>query len=210
MKNKFPVVLVHGIFGFGGDELGKLNYWGIAMKTNSPQKKYEASVGPISSAHDRACELLAQIKGVQVDYGFEHSTKYRHQRYGYDFTNKAFHPNWCADEPVHLVGHSLGGPTIRCAQYLLAIDHYGWGSNENWIKSITGISPVHNGSTLTYLFGADERTGLMTRNRHLGQGIIRLIEIFTSAAGSSLDKFYSFDLNHFGFERQDDETIYDR
>ena len=61
MKNKFPVVLVHGILGFGGDELGELNYWGIAMRTHSSQKKFEASVGPISSAHDRACELLAQI-----------------------------------------------------------------------------------------------------------------------------------------------------
>ncbi|MEP3048012.1 MAG: hypothetical protein ABJL55_19745 [Roseibium sp.] len=65
MPNQNPVVFVHGLFGFGPDELGPLNYWGRAFKVPSAlNRRYEASVGPVGSAHDRACELAAQIKGL--------------------------------------------------------------------------------------------------------------------------------------------------
>ena len=75
MSNQCPVVLVHGLLGFGPKELGPLNYWGTAFKVPSPLPRYEASVGPLSSAHDRACELAAQIKGARVDYGEEHARR---------------------------------------------------------------------------------------------------------------------------------------
>lgn len=209
MKNKIPIVMVHGLFGFGPQELGPLNYWGMAMRIKSPQKKFEASVGPISSAHDRACELLAQIKGVRVDYGKEHSKDYGHKRYGKDYSGHGFHPEWSAENPVHLIGHSLGGPTIRCAQFLLAIDHYSWGSNEDWVRSITGIAPVHNGSTLTYLVGVDEQTGLIPKNGNISNGIVKLIEIYTAATGTKLDQFYDFDLNHWRFKRKENESVWE-
>lgn len=150
MANDCPVVFVHGIFGFGPKELGPLRYWGRAFKAPEVQPRYEASVGPLSSAHDRACELAAQIIGTRVDYGEEHANREGHERWGDDFSDQPpFEPGWSESHPVHLVGHSLGSPTVRCLQYLLATDHWGWGSNARWIKSLTTISGVSNGSTLT-------------------------------------------------------------
>ena len=50
MPNHRPVIFVHGLFGFGPDELGPLAYWGSAFKVPSPLPRFEASVGPINSA----------------------------------------------------------------------------------------------------------------------------------------------------------------
>ena len=52
-----------------------------------------ASVGPVSSNYDRACELYAQIKGTRVDYGQVHSQRYGHARYGKDYTGRGLYPS---------------------------------------------------------------------------------------------------------------------
>ncbi len=206
MSNQCPVVLVHGLLGFGPKELGPLNYWGTAFKVPSPLPRYEASVGPLSSAHDRACELAAQIKGARVDYGEEHARREGHKRFGFDFSGNGFVPHWSERCPVHLVGHSLGSPTIRCLQHLLASDYWGWGSNARWIVSITTISGVSNGSTLTYLFGADERTGLV-KKASLTTLLLLAVEAYGYATGGVQDAIYNFDLNHWGFTRAAGETV---
>ncbi len=206
MANVRPVVLVHGILGFGPKELGRLNYWGSALKVPSPLGRHEASVGPLSSAHDRACELAAQIKGTRVDYGEEHSRREGHDRYGYDFIGEGFVPTWDEDHPVHLVGHSLGSPTIRCLQHLLELDHWGWGSTHRWVASINTISGVSNGSTLVYHFDADERTGLLDPTRTT-TSILRLIEVMTAASGGLLDSIYNLDLDHWGYVREPGESF---
>lgn len=210
MANNDPVVLVHGIFGFGPKELGKLNYWGSAFRVHSPLQRHEASVGPISSAHDRACELAAQIKGTRVDYGEQHAGQEKHERYGYDYTTeggwKPFVPDWSESKPIHLVGHSLGSPTIRCLQHLLEIDYWGWGSNNRWVKSISTISGVSNGSTLTYYFGADEQTGLIKKDS-LGTALLVMIETYMYATHAIRENIYNFDLDHWGFERKPNELL---
>ncbi len=208
MFNKYPVILVHGILGFGPKEIGHLNYWGSALRVHSPLKRYEASVGPLSSAHDAACELAAQIKGAKVDYGEQHAKDEQHNRYGYDFTNKGFVQDWSEINPVHLVGHSLGSPIIRCLQNLLEEDYWGWGSSHKWASSISTISGVSNGSTLVYFFGADEKTGLLKKNS-VATPLMRMIEIFTSATGGFLDSIYNFDLDHWGFVRLEGESLMD-
>ncbi|MCP4423194.1 MAG: hypothetical protein GY803_01745 [Chloroflexi bacterium] len=208
MPNHFPTVFVHGLLGFGPRELEslQLRYWGSAFEVDSPLPRHEASAGPLSSAHDRACELGAQIKGVQVDYGERHANEAGHNRFGVDFSNNGFAPEWSAEYPVHLVGHSLGSPTIRCLQHLLADDYWGWGSDHRWIASISTISGVSNGSTLTYRFGADEKTGLI-RPDTLGRPFLTLIEMIAAAIVGNIDDVYDFDLGHWGFVRESGESF---
>ncbi len=76
--NNYPIVLVHGFMGFGRDELLGYKYWGgvvdLQEKLNaSGHETYTATVGPVSSNWDRACELYAYIVGGTVDYGEAHA-----------------------------------------------------------------------------------------------------------------------------------------
>ncbi len=204
--NSQPVVFVHGIFGFGPKELGDFNYWGSAFEVPSPLQRFEASVGPLSSVHDRACELAAQIKGTIVDYGSIHAKANGHKQFGVDNTGSGFFPEWSEENPIHLVGHSLGVQTSRCLQYLLEQDFWGWGSNNRWICSVSSLSGALNGSTATYFFGADEETGLLPRSDGIAP-ILRLLELYTYFTDGLLEKIYDFDLNHWGYKRQDGEDL---
>ncbi|MBQ8952538.1 MAG: hypothetical protein IJ048_00345, partial [Clostridia bacterium] len=55
---------------------------------------HAASVAPTGSAWDRVCELYAQISASRVDYGKAHSAKYRHDRFGRDFSACPLIPEW--------------------------------------------------------------------------------------------------------------------
>ena len=94
---KYPCIFVHGILGYGDND--KLNsvtpYWGMQYKEDLMKSLnargydcHAASVGPLSSAWDRACELYAQLAGTVVDYGAAHSAEHHHERYGRSFVGK--------------------------------------------------------------------------------------------------------------------------
>jgi len=68
MPNAFPVVFVHGLLGFGPRELAPLRYRGTAFKVHSPLPRFEAIVGPLGSAHDRARELAVERGGWQYEW----------------------------------------------------------------------------------------------------------------------------------------------
>lgn len=177
--NNYPVVLVHGFLGFGPDQFKStgFKYWGgygdIAghmQVYKGPHAVHALGVGAISSNWDRAAELYAQIKGGCVDYGAIHVTKYDPPGWPQKPAGKcwaadpsrnpehyplALYPQWDAEHPIHMIGHSQGGTTIRALIELLEHGAPNEGDGElfkggkvGWIKSVTTISAPHNGTTL--------------------------------------------------------------
>lgn len=109
----------------------------------------------LASLHDRACELFAQIKGGVTDYGVEHSQHFGHARYGRSYDG--LFPEWCEANPIHLVGHSLGGQTVRVLQHLLDTNAFaGHRTSAAWVCSVTAINAPLNGSLAAYALGEKE------------------------------------------------------
>ena len=90
------------------------------MLTDAGYEVYTPSIGPVASNWDRACELYAYLVGGTVDYGQYHSAQNGHSRYGRTFKGVLPELN-DADSTlkIHLVGHSMGGETIRMLAQLL-------------------------------------------------------------------------------------------
>lgn len=147
VKTKFPIVFVHGMFGWGENEgINKyFPYWGTTAGSikrylyDNEIESYEASVGPVSSAWDQACELYAQLKGTRVDYGEFHSRKYSHRRFGRVYEKPLF-DNWSEEKQIHIIGHSFGGNAARLLIHLLK-----YGSPEEVKISGDKVSPLFKG-----------------------------------------------------------------
>ncbi len=173
----YPYILVHGMGGWGRDEgiNETLPYWGATTGNLAEFLReegytvYEASVGPLSSTWDRACELYAQLTGTRVDYGEAHSKANGHDRYGREYSEPMFE-GWGLEEngqikKINLIGHSFGGPTIRLLASLL---EYGApeeleasgddasplfkGGCGDRIHSVTTVCSPNNGSTFILAF----------------------------------------------------------
>ena len=165
---KYPLVFVHGMFGWGADEgiNAKIPYWGattgdlMQYLNENGYEAYSTSSGPVSSAWDRACEIYARLTGTKVDYGKAHSEKMHHRRFGRDYSEPLFE-GWGEEKKIHLIGHSHGGNTVRILAHLLT---YGseeeractpenelsglfTGGKESWVKTVTTICTPHNGAS---------------------------------------------------------------
>lgn len=172
---KYPIIFVHGMFGWGEDVVFNriIPYWGITAGSvtkylrNKNIECYSVSVGPASSAWDQACELYAQLTGTRVDYGKAHSEKHNHKQFGREF-NKSVFSGWSKDKKVHLVGHSFGGTCIRMLCHLLEygapeeveasgnrVSELFKGGKGNMVASVTALcSPL--GDIDTYLAFEDK------------------------------------------------------
>ncbi|RLN21200.1 hypothetical protein BBJ28_00023753 [Nothophytophthora sp. Chile5] len=226
-QNTYPIVLVHGFGGWGRDELFGLKYWGGLQGDIQEQLEqegytvYTASIGSFSSNWDRACELYAQIKGGQVDYGAKHSAAHEHSQLGRNYS--ALYPEWGEENAdgsvnkIHLIGHSMGGQTVRMLTQMLekgttgapveedAASHPLFEGGKSWVHSITTISTPNQGTTL-----AD---GLS----EIGDTMKDLIVTVLSAVGIGGDDasmVYDAQLDQWNISaKADDETLgeyYDR
>jgi len=156
------IIFVHDFFGWGPREFG-LPYWGDAVdQIGEPFDVHEAKVGPVSSFHDRACELFAQIGGGRIDYGAQHSSEARHARYSREYADP-FAPDWSEENPVILVGHGAGAQTALQLQALLASDYWGRGTSADWVEGVISVAGAINGSLLPYGFGCDRENGRLKR-----------------------------------------------
>ncbi|KAK3028202.1 hypothetical protein RJ639_039485 [Escallonia herrerae] len=112
-----PIVLVHGIFGFGKGRLGGLSYF--AGAETKDDRVLVPDLGSLTSIYDRARELFYYLKGGRVDYGEEHSKVCGHSQFGRIY-EQGHYPEWDEDHPVHFVGHSAGAQVVRVLQQMLA------------------------------------------------------------------------------------------
>ena len=162
-------VFISGILGTGEYSSFEhiLPYWGLFqgdllqhLEEETGSECYGTSVGPFSSAWDRACELYAQLAGGRVDYGKAHSEAMGHERYGRIY--EPLFEGWGRGRPVHLLGHSFGGATARLFAQLCAegsqeerdataegeeLSPLFQGGMLDRILSITALSSPHNGTT---------------------------------------------------------------
>ena len=214
-----PVVFVHGLFGWGQrDKIFRIMpYWGMTTGSlpdylaTQGYETYAASVGPLSSAWDRACELYAQLTGTTVDYGAAHAAEYDHARYGVTYDKPLFE-GWSADKKINLVGHSFGGATIRLFLDILAdgsaeeqaaakaagteVSPFFQGGKADWVYSLTTLAAPHNGTTFL------ECCGDMTQfAAEASTTMAKLLGI------SDFKGVYDFQLEQFGFYRKDGETV---
>lgn len=206
--NRDVIILVHGFFGWGPDEMLGFNYWG---GINSIQKELQAQghdvrlgvCGPVSSNWDRAVELYAQIKGGRVDYGSKHAAEFNHSRYGRTFPG--IYPEWGSIGPdgmvrrVHLIGHSMGGQTIRMLLQLLADGDQEQGASSlfkggkvSWVHSLSTLNAPHDGCT-----SVNQSLGSFATSFAwpFFKGICAINGVFTD------DLVYDFKLDQFGLER---------
>ncbi len=210
-QNNYPIVLVHGFLGWGPEEMVGYKYWGGFWDIDEYLEKKDftvitVSVGPVSSNWERAVEIYYQLKGGQVDYGKNHAEKFGVMQKPEGKTYAGLYTDWDSEHPVHLIGHSMGGQTIRMLDYLFEnsfyIDSLKTQSEESEllkqslsgrIKSITTISSPHNGTTY---FDIRMKT-------------IPFFQNFIGLAAVIGSDFYDFDLQHWDLEQKEGESWQD-
>ncbi|MGF1761620.1 hypothetical protein L4D76_27715 [Photobacterium sagamiensis] len=205
--NNYPIIFVHGVLGWGDHEVGFGNYWGRAHEVKKQGYTIEfASVGPISSYWDRARELFYQIKGGDdCVYKCDEYEKHHIHNEPLDTDNQKLkkisnwkkgltpkYSDWDAKHPIHLVGHSQGAWTILLLQYMLAQGDLfpGHETDASWIRSVTTISGVLNGTTAPYaVCDFDEKTGFYKGS--LSPWGIRRFLAFNFLVGSPTEFLYT-------------------
>ncbi|XP_038978341.1 lipase-like [Phoenix dactylifera] len=191
-----PIVLVHGIFGFGKGRLGGLSYFAGAEKKD--ERVLVPDLGSLTSIHDRACDLFYYLKGGQVDYGEEHSRIYGHSQFGKTY-GQGHYQEWDEHHPIHFVGHSAGVQVVRVLQQMLADKAFSGYENtsEDWVLSITSLSGALNGTTRTYYDGMQPEDGRSMKSISLLQ-FCRIGVIFYDWLNISwLKNYYNFGFDHF-------------
>ncbi|KAK8522510.1 hypothetical protein V6N13_115477 [Hibiscus sabdariffa] len=196
-----PIVLVHGIFGFGKGKLGSFSYFAGAEK--KAERVLVPDLGSLTSVYDRARELFYYLKGGQVDYGEEHSKAYGHSQFGRIY-EQGHYPEWDEDHPIHFVGHSAGAQVVRVLQQMLADKEFKGYENtsEHWVLSITSLSGAFNGTTRTYFDGMQPDDGKTMKPVSLLQLCRIGVIIYDWLDIPWLKAYYNFGFDHFNMSRK--------
>lgn len=227
---EYPTVFCHGLIGWGYNDYidSIVPYWGMGAGDlldylgRQGYEVYDVSVGSVSSAWDRACEMYAQLIGTQVDYGQAHcdraNAQYEtlvHQRYGRDYSAAgAIVEGWGASDEngntkkINLVGHSFGGPTCLMLIHLLAegdADEIAWAKEnygDDWEKN---ISPLFVGGKVEWVHSLTTLACVLNGTTFIStchDETVALEKITLALANSlgitPLGAIYDFQLEQFG------------
>ncbi|CDO75496.1 hypothetical protein BN946_scf184935.g32 [Trametes cinnabarina] len=175
-----PLVIVEGFLSSAGAIV-----WGnyeehsnYACRSNGERTRRTifASVGPVSSLHDRACELFYSLIGGTVDYGAEHSLQNGHRRFGRTY-EEGLYSEWSVKHPLHFLGHSMGGPTIVKLQWLLKTRFFGKQYSADMVLSVNTVSSPFRGTQLVYSLGEDTRNAPAVRPFSVGDILAKGVHI---------------------------------
>ncbi|MBC1403030.1 lipase [Listeria booriae] len=214
-QNDYPIVLVHGLAGWDRNEALGFKYWGglYDIQEILKQKGYPtmtAAVGPFASNWDRTAELYAYIMGGTVDYGAAHAAKEKHARFGK--TYPGIYKQWSDTNKLHLVGHSMGGLTIRQLTDML---EDGDAAEQNYYKEHPeqGISPLfvggkHQVQSVTTIATPNNGTSFAENENALVPVIKDMVTGMSALSSNILNPVvYDFKLDQFGLKRQPNETL---
>ncbi len=221
-KTDYPYIFVHGMGGWGSDNrFYKISpYWGGGLMPNAETdlikilneqgvEAYAPSVGPLSSAWDRACELYAQLTGTVVDYGEAHSKAHNHERFGFSYEGRAtMGEPWDLKEKINLVGHSFGGATVRLLVSLLAYgdkDELAATGDETSELFKGGHDCVHSCITLSAPHNGSQVANLLFDPKITMVAISSVLNIIGSTFGNEFLVF-SLQLGHFGITPTQDKA----
>ena len=184
MGNRLPIVFVHGLLGWGQRKVWGLPYFGLAwlgvglgrlaeLDFAPSARALFPSVGPISSDHDRACELFYQLKGGDVHYGEAHAREHGHLAVVPHWRKgkRPLYPVWDEAHPLHFVGQAQGACTVRRLQHLLAQGDFflnpttgkPYPTSAKWVFSLASISAIFNGTPAVYVLGCSPEDGRAER-----------------------------------------------
>ncbi|EAU92760.1 lipase [Coprinopsis cinerea okayama7 len=186
---KTPLVVVEGFLGGG---LGANLWKGVETLINPSHLDLDehsegyrriltVSVGPVSSLHDRACELYYALRGGTVDYGSSHSSEHNHARYGRTHPT-GIYPRWSKERPLHFLGHSIGGPTIIKLQHLMKEGHFGKDADPDMVLSVTSICSPFRGTQLVYTLGESTHSAPSVRPFSVGALIAKVVHLLAYIA----------------------------
>ena len=91
---------------------GEITHYLIGRCSSQQFPKFELT------SHLAPSSLSTMTAGGRIDYGEEHSEQCGHNRFSSNELEGKL-PGWSATTPIHFVGHSFGGNTIRYLPSLL-------------------------------------------------------------------------------------------
>ena len=171
-ETKYPIVLVHGLFGF--DTLAGVDYfYGIPQAlTESGAEVYVAQVSAANSTELRGEQLLTQVENVLAVTGAE---------------------------KVNLIGHSHGGPTVRyvasvAPQLVASVTSIG-GVNKGSAVADLARGTVPEGSVseavaVKLAEGLALLIGLLSGGSDLDQDVLASLDALTTEGSLKFNAYY--------------------
>lgn len=171
-ETQYPIVLVHGLFGF--DSLAGFDYfYGIPQElSKSGANVYVAQISATNSSELRGEQLLLQVEEVLAVTGAE---------------------------KVNLIGHSHGGPTARyvasvAPQYVASVTSIGGVNKGSTVADIMrGTIPegsLPEGIAVKLAGGLTTLIGLLSGGSDLPQDPLASLEALTTAGSLAFNQKY--------------------